>query len=740
MKKPFIIFIAMALALIAVAPIGSASAAEITFVSVTATWRDPVDNVPGVQPGDPVITNGSPTSSISWGTTSGTPQSGYDFTTSLPPPFDLPGPIPYFSLGTFTHRNFAVGDPSLTSVELDVELMIEVDGIPTGPLYFTYTLNHEETPNNLNPCPYPTPPGEGCTDRVTIVASPLPATFVVDGVEYTLSMNFLVDGNPVSEYITREGGTTNSSGLVGDFEEPVLPPGTPLLRVEKSGPAAMSSGVWGNFVIDVRNAGVADAFNMTLLDRLPDGPDGGMCDTTPQVLSAQVFEADGTTPVPGKGPLVEGTDFSLVYDGGTCELTFGAITAASVIGVDERLIITYQTQLDAGSVYGSLLTNVAGATEWYNDADTNPGREIFTATLTDGTPVAIDHQDAHTVIVSAPALRFDKTVANVTRGTDPATLATPGETLRYTLEVENLSDIVINDFSIVDELDALNSTPGFEAGTLNFITVPAGADVSNSSATGGASGTGLVDIRNLSLSGLGDTVLVEFEVDLAPLIADGTFVYNQSAVSAGGLEIAVSDDPNVNGPADPNVPDDEDPTQILIESAPYFEIEKISSYITGDPAVLLAGETLRYTITVANVGTDNATDVTLRDNLPANTTYVTDSTTLNGVNVPEPTPGVLPLVAGIQINAPSDTTAGYLPADPSSAPDNVATIVFDVVVDPALLDGTIIENQGFVSAPNGGVLDQPSDDPRTPVPRRSDTRRRGQSAADLCDQVGGVAG
>ena len=69
------------------------------------------------------------------------------------PPFQLPGPIPFFSLGSFAHRNFAVGDPSLTSVQLDVVLEISVDGVPRPPLTFTFTFNHEETPNNLTPCP-----------------------------------------------------------------------------------------------------------------------------------------------------------------------------------------------------------------------------------------------------------------------------------------------------------------------------------------------------------------------------------------------------------------------------------------------------------------------------------------------------------------------------------------------------------------------------------------------------------
>ena len=194
-------------------PAASAWAAEITILSVNGFWYDPVDNQAGSQPGDPAITNGDPVSSISWGTTSGT-QSGYDFIASIPPSFELPGPIPYFSMGTFQHRNFSVSPPSLVSAELDVLLVLAVDGVPIDPLTFTFTLEHDETPNNLDPCPYPTPPGEGCTDRVTITASPIPTTFNVNGVDYTLEMSFLDNGSPVDTFTTREGNTVNSTGLV----------------------------------------------------------------------------------------------------------------------------------------------------------------------------------------------------------------------------------------------------------------------------------------------------------------------------------------------------------------------------------------------------------------------------------------------------------------------------------------------------------------------------------------------
>src|SRR5262249_45613067 len=174
-------------------------------------------------------------------------------------------------------------------------------------------------------------------------------------------------------------------------------------------------------------------------------------------------------------------------------------------------------------------------------------------------------------------------------------------------------------------------------------------------------------------------------------------------------------DPNVNGIADPNVAGDEDPTRVTISSAPLFRVQKISTDLTGDPNILLAGETLRYTITVKNIGNADAVNVALRDAVPANTTYVAGSTTLNGVPVPD-SAGLSPLVNGMLINSPANATPGSMPADASNNQANVATITFEVVVNPNVLDGTVISNQGFVSAVASGIIDQPSDDPRTPIP------------------------
>jgi uncharacterized repeat protein (TIGR01451 family) len=509
----------------------------------------------------------------------------------------------------------------------------------------------------------------------------------------------------------------------GVFYEPlpgengISPPLTiaaPVLVVDKSGPATMNLGQWGDFALDVQNIGLIDAWDVSLRDLFPDGPTGGMCDLTPEILSAQVFAADGVTPVPGKGPLSAGTDYSMSWSAApACQLDITMLTPAGAIGPSERLIIRYRTQLDAGTQDGITLTNFAGAIQWFNGDASNPDRVVSNETLSDGTVGMLDHEDAHTVTVALTGFFFEKTVADLTSGANPAATAAPGDTLRYTLRFQT-TDQALSDFSIFDELDALNAQPAFAPGTLTLVTYPAGADISATSSTGGSAGTGVIDIRNLSLPLAGE-VLIEFDITLASALPNGTVVTNQSTLRLDdGTSFALSDDPNVNGTADPAVSGDEDPTRVTIVSAPVFLVQKISTDLTGDPNVLLAGETLRYTITVANIGNEDAVNVMLRDAVPVNTTYVAGSTTLNGAAVTD-VAGVSPLVNGMLINSSADPTPGSMPADPSASPANVATITFDVVVSPSVPDGTVISNQGFVTAVGGGIIDQPSDDPDTPI-------------------------
>jgi len=57
--------------------------------------------------------------------------------------------------------------------------------------------------------------------------------------------------------------------------------------------------------------------------------------------------------------------------------------------------------------------------------------------LTDGTVTVLDHEDAHTLTTVAPIVSVLKSVVNMTTGQDPGSNASPGDTLRYTITIQN---------------------------------------------------------------------------------------------------------------------------------------------------------------------------------------------------------------------------------------------------------------------------------------------------------------
>jgi hypothetical protein len=478
------------------------------------------------------------------------------------------------------------------------------------------------------------------------------------------------------------------------------PPVPPELVVTKSGPATLNLGEWGDFAIDVHNIALNEAWDVTLRDVLPNGPTGGMCDIAPEILSARVFAADGVTPVPGKGPLGAGTDYVPTWNAGACQLDLTMLTAAAAIGPDERLVVHYRTQLDADTQDGAALTNVAGAIEWFDDDGGNPGRAVFNRTLTDGTVGVADHQDAHTVNADFTGFFFEKTVADLTNGANPATTAAPGDVLRYTLRFRS-TDTALASFRIFDELDALNAQASFVPGTLTLVTYPPTADISGTSATGGARGTGLLDIRNLSLPANAE-VLIEFEITLAGALASGTVVANQSAGRLpNGTTFQLSDDPNVNGVADPDVVGDEDPTRITIAVPPVppeLVVDK------SGPATMNLGQWGDFAINVQNVALSEAWDVTLRDVLPNGPTggmcdiapeilsaqvFAADGVT--------PVPGKGPLAAGIDY-LPSWTAAScqldlaMLSAAASLGPNQRLIVRYRTQLDSGTQDGVALTN------------------------------------------------
>ena len=526
------------------------------------------------------------------------------------------------------------------------------------------------------------------------------------GKQFQNTANYTFDSinNNTASVDNGSPGTSGSVTIVG-----------PALTMQKSGPSTISAIAPGTFTLNVQNTGGSTAWQTTLADILPNvtSPSPGSMCSAPTNVTARIYQADGVTPV--SASLVSGTDFTVSFVGApACTATIAMKSSSTAIPPTDRLIVTYSASLDPNTAGGITLTNVAGATQWLSadPAVTAPGNiQTVTGPLTNGTPGVLDNQDAFSVTTQAPLLTFTKTVYNVTTG-QSGTNAKPGDTLQYTLKIQNVGALGASNFTLTDDLDKLNTPVMFVPGTLKLLTVPAGANTTLTSATGGTKGTGLVSITNLSIAPqgqTGDTLDIEFQVTLAPVINSGSLVLNQAQIGSPLLPTQLSDDPSITGTVNP--------TQTLIKSAPAFQVLKTVQDITSGTATIMAGDTLRYTITVKNIGTENATGVTLRDLIPANTAYVANSTTLNGVAVADPSAGVSALQNGMSINSPANVTAGAMPASAGTT-TNVATVTFLVQISKNVVAGTLISNQGFVDgsgAASGPFPEQPSDNPATPV-------------------------
>jgi len=207
-------------------------AALVEITNITADWFNAV-------PGSATIGHSGSTATVRWGIGDPIPsqQSGYNFT---PNPAGIsvivpPGGGP-FDLGTFEHLNFPVFEPFLQSVDLMVTADVLINGNPMGTLTLVFDFTHDETINNLNPCPYGGANGQGiningCADKVTVASGGGggSSTFLAGGEKVTLTtIGFSQDGGNtvMSNFFTIENQNNtadlfvNISATLAEVPEP----------------------------------------------------------------------------------------------------------------------------------------------------------------------------------------------------------------------------------------------------------------------------------------------------------------------------------------------------------------------------------------------------------------------------------------------------------------------------------------------------------------------------------------
>ncbi len=196
-----------------------AAAAVVTFSNVTGTLFNSV-----LQDGSAAsyINNGTASSQARWGGDAGSGQSGYNFGAVAIAPLTVnpPGGSVATAIASFDHVNVPIFAPSLSTIQLLFKTDVAVDGVSMGSRSFTYNFTHDETTNNLDPCPYGGANGQGvningCADRVSVNFNSQSETFDIGGEHYTLDIvGFLVGGNPVTSFTTIER-QINSGYILG---------------------------------------------------------------------------------------------------------------------------------------------------------------------------------------------------------------------------------------------------------------------------------------------------------------------------------------------------------------------------------------------------------------------------------------------------------------------------------------------------------------------------------------------
>jgi len=463
---------------------------------------------------------------------------------------------------------------------------------PLGSLINAGDNKHVEFNKTANPTLALIPTGSQIVINLTVVlddtATNAPGTQFSNTAKWQFGR--LIDG-VYYEPLPGEWGRTGPMTIV-----------KPGLVVNKTGSTSVINlGQWADFTIDVWNSGTwaGDAWNVGVVDRLPSASsnrfNGGMCDMTPEVTGVTLA---------GR-PLTRDTDYLLNYAG--CNLSFALRETASPIRPNEHLIIAFRTKVDADSVSGAVLTNVAAATRWSSAKDNTIG-QTYTCTPTNGTEGIADCQDAHDVLVALSGYFFEKTVANPATG-QIVTTALPGERLRYTLSLRSID----RSFTAVRFYDDLNASAAFVPGSLSLVSYPAGADVSQT-------GNGILDIRNLNVPP-GGVIEVKFDITLGSALNEGFVVLNQSDLLQGAVKIADSDDPNINGLADPAVTGDEDPTRVVI-TFPASQ-PPVKALVTPTIPEATIGQEVEYEIRVpGSVSARPVYDVVVTDTLDGNLEYL----------------------------------------------------------------------------------------------------------------------
>ncbi len=429
----------------------------------------------------------------------------------------------------------------------------------------------------------------------------------------------------------------------------------PELAIGKTGPDAVTLGTNADFTVTVQNNGLGTAWQTVISDTLP----------AEMKVQAPVITAINT----GGRALTAPADYEVQYSADTGVWTISLKSELARIAPGEALLVNYQSILNNEVFPVKTISNTAEVSRYYS-LDSGGGVGPETRTYPAGPVTATASFELLTPVI-------------VTLGEVDQTTASPGEVLRYKVTLTNNGN--------TDVIDATLTTAAgvdFSSGTIANVTAGSGSYVIDPA--GGANATGGIVFSGVSLPKTGGQAVFEWDITLKPALAHG-----REAEQTAQLEV-----PGFPAPIAVNIP------KTLIQSAPVLTAAKRAIDLNGGS--LAPGDVIHYTITIGNTGNENAKDVFLTDSIPANTTYVANTTKLNGAVVADSN-SASPLNSGLAVSTPGAAT-GWVNAG------ETATVEFQVAVGANVVAGTVITNQATLNGDgegSGSAAPVLSDDPDT---------------------------
>ncbi|HDX9708800.1 TPA: DUF11 domain-containing protein [Bacillus cereus] len=267
-----------------------------------------------------------------------------------------------------------------------------------------------------------------------------------------------------------------------------------------------------------------------------------------------------------------------------------------------------------------------------------------------------------TIISSAALTEINHANLNSNKAVDLA-FATVGDTLTYTITLNQTGNVAVNDV-IIQDIIPQGTTFIENSVIVNGETLPGVNPVSG------------IPIGTITIGG---DAIVSFQVTVTSIPTPNEL--NNNAITTFNYIV----NPN-------NVPVTNTTTTNTVKTT--VQNDNVIAFKSADVTNALPGQTLTYTITITNSGNVTIEDLLAIDAVPIDTTFVAGSVTINGINQPNENPE-----NGITLGnlAPNEFVIITFQVTISSSTNNDASVSYTVIIDPTKPPITITKQTNTVT-------------------------------------------